>query len=439
MNPSTIEIVATVLFGIAIMHTFLVKRFETLAHRYPEGSIGENAFHLLGEVEVVFGIWATAFLIIFTLLVGGHHVIDYLESRYVIDGAKNPVGIQFIEPMFVFAIMTMAATRPVLQVAEAFIRLFSKLLPIGRDPAFFMSCLVIGPILGSFITEPAAMTVTALLLKRGFYDRGISKKLMYATIGLLFVNISIGGTLTQFAAPPVVMVASKWNLDMAYMFTHFGWKAAIAILISSAVVTAVFLKELRSLPPAAADDDAKRLRVPIGLMIIHIALIGGVVVTSHHPAAFMGFFLLFLGIATVTKEYQDDLKVREALLVAYFLMGLVVLGGLQTWWLQPTLTSMSDLPLYFGATGLTAVTDNAALTFLGSQVEGLSEASKYALLAGAVTGGGLTVIANAPNPAGYGILKSSFGDTGISPLGLFAAALPPTVVAIFAFLLLPNL
>jgi Na+/H+ antiporter NhaD/arsenite permease-like protein len=119
-------------------------------------------------------------------------------------------------------------------------------------------------------------------------------------------------------------------------------------------------------------------------------------------------------------------------------MGLVVLGGLQKWWLQPVLSNMSELPLYFGSTGLTAITDNAALTFLGSQVEGLSEASRYALVAGAVTGGGLTVIANAPNPAGYGILKGSFGDTGVSPLLLFLNALPWTIMAIAAFMLLPS-
>jgi Na+/H+ antiporter NhaD/arsenite permease-like protein len=90
--------------------------------------------------------------------------------------------------------------------------------------------------------------------------------------------------------------------------------------------------------------------------------------------------------------------------------------------------------LYFIATALTAITDNAALTYLGSLVEGTSDAFKYALVAGAVTGGGLTVIANAPNPAGYSILKDHFRDESISPLWLLVAATPPTVVAIIAFL-----
>ncbi len=438
MNPSTIEILATCLFGLAILHTFMVKRFEVLAHRYPSGSMGENVFHLLAEVEVVFGIWATVFLVSFTALLGGDAAIGYLESRFALPGAAGPVSIHFTEPLFVFAIMAMAATRPVLEVARRAIEAVSRLLPLPREMAFFSACLVVGPLLGSFITEPAAMTVTALLLKQRFYDRGMSTKLMYATIGLLFVNVSIGGTLTHFAAPPVVMVAAKWDLDMAYMLTHFGWKAAVAVILGTALTTIAFRKELRAMVPAGPSSDT-RAPVPVWLMVVHLVMIGGVVATSHHVPAFIGIFLLFLGFTDVTREHQDDLKLREALLVAYFLMGLVVLGGLQTWWLQPTLTSMNDLPLFFGATGLTALTDNAALTFLGSQVEGLSEASKYALLAGAVTGGGLTVIANAPNPAGYGILKGSFGVSGMSPLMLLLAALPATVLAILAFLLLPHL
>jgi len=440
VNPSNIEILATVLFALAILHTFLVKRFETLATRFPEGSVGENLFHLLGEVEVVFGFWAIAFLVAFAAMLGGDQSIAYLEGHYTPAGATQPVAINFTEPLFVFAIMAMAATRPVLEVARRIIEAVSRVLPIGREPAFYASCLVVGPILGSFITEPAAMTVTALLLKQRFYDRGISNRLMYATLGLLFVNVSIGGTLTHFAAPPVVMVASKWNLDIAYMITHFGWKAAVAIILSTAVVTAAFLRELTSLGerPDLAKPTSK-LPVPLWLMVVHLGLIAGVVATSHHIPAFIGIFLFFLGVTDVTREYQDELQLREALLVAFFLMGLVVLGGLQKWWLQPVLAGMDEIPLFFGATGLTAITDNAALTFLGSQVEGLSDASKYALLAGAVTGGGLTVIANAPNPAGFGILKGSFGVTGISPLGLLGAALPPTLVAIGAFLLLPNL
>jgi hypothetical protein len=61
---------------------------------------------------------------------------------------------------------------------------------------------------------------------------------------------------------------------------------------------------------------------------------------------------------------------------------------------------------------------------------------ELAVLAGAVAGGGLTVIANAPNPAGQSILVSRFGDEGISAVKLFLWAILPTVIMRAAFMLL---
>jgi len=273
-----------------------------------------------------------------------------------------------------------------------------------------------------------------LLLKRRYFDRGISRKLAYATLGLLFVNVSIGGTLTHFAAPPVLMVANKWNWGLGFMFQTFGWRAAAACGISTAIVAAMFWKELNSLE---ADRDAGA-RVPLWLTSVHGVFLALVVAFAHHPDIFFGIFILFLGLVTATREHQEALKLREGLLVGFFLAGLVTLGSLQAYWLKPLIQSLNGHALFFGATALTALTDNAALTYLGSLVEGISDELKYALVAGAVTGGGLTVIANAPNPAGIGILQSAkvFEGEGISPLGLFLGALLPTAVAVVFFWLL---
>jgi Na+/H+ antiporter NhaD/arsenite permease-like protein len=70
---------------------------------------------------------------------------------------------------------------------------------------------------------------------------------------------------------------------------------------------------------------------------------------------------------------------------------------------------------------------------LGSLVEGTTQEFRIALVAGAVTGGGLTVIANAPNPAGLSILKEYFTGKVVNPTYLFVAALIPTLVAVIAF------
>jgi Putative Na+/H+ antiporter len=157
------------------------------------------------------------------------------------------------------------------------------------------------------------------------------------------------------------------------------------------------------------------------------------VFTNHHPEAFFGLFLLFLGLAEAYRRHHDRLLLREGLMVAFFLAGLVVLGGQQRWWLQDVLSRLDETTLFYGAAALTAITDNALLTYLGSLVEGVTADYKYALVAGAVAGGGLTVIANAPNPAGFAILKDNFEDQSINALGLFLAALPPTLVAVLSF------
>jgi len=423
MNPSTIEILASVLFAVAVVHTFCVKRFAHWAHLSPPDSVQRHFLHFLAETEVVFGLWAAAlFLGIAIATKSLHNAIEYV------------VGLNFTEPKFVFVIMVVAATRPVVKLAEAFISLAARALPLKEGLAFYLAALILGPLLGSLITEPAAMTLLALVLKRRYFDCGISRRLAYATLGLLFVNVSIGGTLTHFAAPPVLMVAAKWNWDSAFMFSHFGWRAAAACTVSAVLVASFFRAELSRVEPVRDQSE----RIPIWLTATHLVALALVVLFAHYPDLFFGVFVLFLGVVTATQRHQEPLKLREGLLVGFFLAGLVTLGSLQAYWLKPLIESLNGSALFFGATGLTALTDNAALTYLGSLVEGISDELKYALVAGAVTGGGLTVIANAPNPAGVGILQSArvFQDEGISPLGLFLGALFPTAVAVVFFWLL---
>jgi uncharacterized membrane protein len=426
MNPSIMELSATIIFALAVIHTFLVSKFAKIAHHYPQGSVGENFFHFMAEVEAVFGLWVVPFLIIVTSTSGWHGTIEYLE------------GLNFTEPAFVFVIMAMAGTRPVIKLAEKIIVTISHAVPLPRKMAFYFTALVIGPLLGSFITEPAAMTVTAIILLKNFYSKDeMSTKFKYATIGLLFVNISIGGTLSHFAAPPVLMVAGKWGWGFAHMASHFGYKAVIACIISALTITMFFKKELQGGFELRPDNTAK-MHPPMWVTLLHVVFLAAVVVTAHHMVIFLGLFLFFLGFTVVSNEYQDEVQVKSSLMVGFFLAGLIVLGTPQKWWLQPLIAGLSDQILYFGSTGLTALTDNAALTYLGSLVE-LSDSAKYYLVAGAVTGGGLTVIANAPNPAGFGILKDAFGEDGISPLGLLKGALYPTLIAILCFELLPHL
>ncbi len=417
-SPTLIQIVGATLFGLAVLHTFSTKFFEHLAHTQPRHA---GIWHLLGEVEVVFGFWALVLVLFMFSINGKTEATAYLESR------------NFTEPMFVFAIMVIAGTRPILQFADTLVRAIARYMPLQRGMALYFLVLALVPLLGSFITEPAAMTLAALILRDTLFSRDVSTRLKYVTLGVLFVNISIGGTLTPFAAPPVLMVAAKWNWDMWFMVSTFGWKAAIAVVVNAGAAMLIFRKDLAHM---AAQPAGQGAAVPFSVVLVHLVFLVLVVVFAHHPVLFMGLFLFFMGFATAYQRHQNPLILREALLVAFFLAGLVVLGGLQQWWLEPVLMRMDADAVFFGATALTAITDNAALTYLGSLVEGLSLEFKTALVAGAVTGGGLTLIANAPNPAGAAILKEKFADNAIHPLGLLAGALPPTLVAIVAFRLL---
>lgn len=437
------NLVATAIFLLAILHTFLAPVFTRLSHRFEnqhrerhgtgaanEVSFKAQIFHFLGEVEAIFGIWVVPLLLAIVLAKG------WPTAKHYISG-----GLNFTEPIFVVVIMAISASRPILRVAE---RLMSAIAALGRRSAaaWWLSILTIAPLLGSFITEPAAMTIAALLLAQKFYDRKPSAKFAYATLGLLFVNISVGGTLTHFAAPPVLMVAGKWGWGMSHMLTHFGWKAFLGIATANVLYFLYFRKEFAQLTPAAtADGDAANSwenrdnPIPAWITIIHIAFLGWTVANSHYPALFVGGFLFFLAFSEATEHHQNELRLRSPLLVGFFLAGLVVHGGLQGWWIEPVLSRLEKIPLLLGASVLTAFNDNAAITYLASLVPTFSPELKYAVVAGAVAGGGLTVIANAPNPAGQSILSKYFPD-GVSPLKLFLAALAPTLIMILAYSLL---
>lgn len=412
------EIVAAIVFALALLHTFTAKSFEVLANRHPNHS---GLFHLLGEVEVVFGFWAFILIALFALFAGSSHAISYVESRH------------YTEPMFVFVVMVVAASQPVLSMVRGLIQALARMMPFNNVLAEVWLSLAAVPLLGSFITEPAAMTLAALILAPLVFKQGMPEWLKYAALGVLFVNISIGGTLTSYAAPPVLMVAAAWQWDSMFMVNTFGWKAAIAVLINATAVSYMLRKHIANGKNAA--KTLKNAKIPLLISLIHIIFLISVIVFAHHPVLFFGLFLLFLGFTQAYERYQSPLIIKEGLLVGFFLAGLVVLGGMQQWWLQPIVSSLAPLQLFFGATALTAITDNAALTYLGAQITGLSDAAKYMLMAGAVTGGGLTIIANAPNPAGATLLKQGFNDGSISAVQLLLAALPPTIVAAAAFLI----
>ena len=414
MSPTLVQSIALVIFVIAILHTFSVKFFKSLAQKFPRH---HNLFDMLAEVEIVFGFWAIVLVLTIFFLQGKTETVNYLNNQ------------SYVEPLFVFVIMVIAASKPILDFSLTCVKKISALLPVNKSLSLFLITMSFVPLLGSFITEPAAMTLAALILRDHFYSKKISNKFKYGIIGTLFVNVSIGGAMTPFAAPPILMVAAKWNWDLNFMMSTFAWRTVLAVFINSIILTFLFRNELIKL----GESKIRTIKIPSFVLILHLILLLGVIIFVHDLIIFLGIFLIFLAVVNAFNQYQDKLIINQAFLVSLFLAGLVVLGGQQKWWLQTVLAKLTPDQIYYVATALTAVTDNAALTYLASLVDGLSDQFKYAIAAGAITGGGLTVIANAPNPAGYSILNKKFSGGIISPLYLFLSALGPTIVAIICY------
>ena len=543
------NLVAALIFFLAIIHTFLTSKFLAIAHKWEhdhedkkkQGQVhkhsvhhGAELFHFLGEVEAVFGIWAIAL---------GGAIFFFYDWMTLVNYISHKVN--FTEPMFVVVIMTLASTRPILKISEIIMWRIANLMG-GTLTAWWFTILTLGPLLGSLITEPAAMTISALLLGHKLYDLEPGEKFKYATLGLLFVNISVGGTMSHFAAPPVLMVTGSWNWGMSHMILNFGWKALVGILISNGIYFLIFRKELlalqeafairslthriqekylshsaleaefdqivaavdkemkfaanfdqqigeliqntrrrmreriddqhlenflregldpslvqaafdqrfdeikllqmrRALPALLPEDKRPELRdpqwderddpVPAWIIIVHVIFMGWTIFNAHHPELFIPGLLFFLGFAQVTSPFQNRIDLKPALLVGFFLGGLVIHGGVQGWWIAPVLGNLKEVPLMVVSTVLTAFNDNAAITYLSTLVPKFTDSLKYAVVAGAVAGGGLTVIANAPNPAGQAILKKYF-ENGVSPAGILAGALLPTLIVWLCFLIL---
>ena len=470
ISANPFNLVVSLIFLIAILHTFMANKLTAKAHQIHEehdermkaaGASGEEIkhdvpfkaelFHFLGEVEVVFGMWVIAVLFVTIGFFDWATFKNYMVYDRV-----------FIEPMFVVVIMAIASTRPVVKFSEQLLGLAAGLGGHSKA-AWWFSILLIAPLLGSFITEPAAMTIAALLLANQFYKYKPSSGFAYATIGLLFVNISVGGTLTHFAAPPVLMVATPWNWDMSFMASNFGWKAALGILISNVIYFIIFRSqfakmgkqdeveasanfhtpEVQTLKPGQISHEEfearwseREIPIPWWVTLVHIFFLAWTVYTAHYPALFIPGLLFFLGFLSLTATHQNKVELKGPIMVGFFLGGLIIHGGLQAWWIAPVLGSLAELPLMLTATVLTAVNDNAAITYLATLVPNLSPGSQYAVVAGAVTGGGLTVIANAPNPAGQSILGRFF-ENGVNPLKLLIAALIPTIIMGICFMVLP--
>lgn len=431
--------VALFLFVCAVLHTLSVHKIHEWARKMEtkqtpgrEGhrrsrSIGVQILYFLSEIEIVFAVWSIPVFIAITFFYNMAVAVEYMNTR------------DYTEALFIVIILTVTSTKPIIQMAEHFIAYLAEKMGNSLS-SWWLVLLTVGPILGSFVTEVGAMALCALLLSRQFYHYHPSPKLAYATLALLFVNISVGGLLTNFASPAVLILAHCWHWTTLDMFVDFGWKSTIGILLSNLLYFFYFRKEFAELNEKhrASGKCFIQLKehpsdfIPNWITCAHVFFIVWIVAASHYPAIFFAGFILFLGFYHSTRGHQYALNLTRPLMVGIFLAGLVIHGGLQGWWVIKALKGLSPLGVMGTAMTLTAFNDNAAISYLAILVPNWGDIYQYAVFTGVVAGGGLTVIANAPNPAGYVILKPYFPQ-GISPLKLFLAALIPTLILYLLF------
>ena len=120
-----------------------------------------------------------------------------------------------------------------------------------------------------------------------------------------------------------------------------------------------------------------------------------------------------------------------------FLAGLVIHGGFQGWWIETLLGDLGYGAMMLVGAILTAVNENTTVAYLACLLKGLEPSVQYALVSGLVAGGGLTIMAHAPNPVGQALLRPYF-RRGISPWNLFLSALLPTLIFLAIFYFFPG-
>jgi Na+/H+ antiporter NhaD/arsenite permease-like protein len=540
LEKAPFNAIVTIIFFIAIAHSLSVNFFSKKAQQFEhefdllkaQGKVSRESrsmkatmFHFLSEVEVVFGLWAVVLGITCSSYYSWHTFVQYLNT------------LSYREPIFIIIIMIIASSRPILKLFELILWRIVKIFK-GSIESWWLSILLLSAFLSSFITGPAAMTICAMLLSEKFFVLNPSKSFKYMTLALLFVNISVGGAMTNFASPPVLMVVDKWDWDLVFMFTNFGWKSIIAVVIGTVSYFLIFKNEFKSLKKPHDDLQFKRYiqnrfisqkelellfenleqnidarmgftnelkafssilkdnmkeiarrklteqelaefdvnnaidekfeniankqfrrtipgllspeerdnyldpdwdlrddRVPFWIMGVHLLFMLWTIMNAHESALFLAGFLFYLGFYQITSFYQNKIEFRPALLVGFFLAGLIVHGTLQAWWIAPILGSLPPLGLNLASIILTSFNDNASITYLSTLVPNFSDTLKYAVVSGAITGGGLTIIANSPNPIGQSILKPYFKQ-GIEAGSLLKFALLPTMIATVVFFML---
>ncbi len=377
-------------------------------------------YRFVSKVEIVFVLWAVPLFFWFLYTEGYRVTMAYFNSR------------NYNSAMFIVVIFLLLESRPIVYFAE---RLLSSIARIGKTSpkSWWWTLMIATPLLTFLLKESGAMIIGATLLVRHFYAFSPSSRFAYATLGLLFSNISIGGLSSSISSRAMFVILPSLKWGHKFVFQYFAWKATLAILVSTTVCYLIFRKEFDTFPTTVLNRDFKGERVPWWIICIHIILVWIVVWSRYTPLFIVAILLFYIGFQRFTIFYQSPLNIPKACLVGLFYAGMVIFGDLQEWWVLGIMHGMSDFGYMISSYMLSIFLDNALVNYLVHNLPVATDCYLYLVITGCMAAGGLTLLANMPNIIGYLLLRPAFRDSSISQGKLFLAALGPSFISLIVF------
>ena len=426
MTPTPFQLFSTLIFALSIVHVFFTPTIFKAAlalqkkQKHHEWQVTIETLLLLSEIELVFGLWLIPLFGGYALFYSWSESLGYLTSR------------DYTEALYMVVIVLIVSASPLITFGE---KVLEKIARLGKDSptSWWWVILCLGPLSSMLLKEPGAMALLAVLLGRKFYHFRPSNAFKYVTLALLFLNVALSGLLSSFSSRSLYLLTSKRELSTYYMLRTFGWKALLGILLITSVAYLVFRKEFRKFPGRVpALERGERKKVPLWVTLGHLLFAASVAYVGNQGPLLVLLGLCFLGFYKITAIYQHTHVIKQAFFVGFFFAALLILGELQGWWIREIFPHLEALGTEVATLILSAFIDNAVVIYLVPDIFSLTDPRFYAAVVGSIAAGGLTVIANVPNPIGYTLLSPYF-KRKISGIGLFTAALIPTLLIFLLF------
>lgn len=428
---TTLQIGATSLFVLSIIHMFLAPWFTRLYRFFQHKKIVfperwkkylwlSEFFRLIGRIELVFILWSIPLFFLFIYTEGYRITMAYFNTR------------NYTFALFIMIMWILLGSKPISYLAE---HTFAKIASIGRQSpkSWWLTVMFVAPLSTSFLKETGAIIIATTLLAKYFYDLSPSSKFAYATMGLLFSNISVGGLLTASSSRSLSMVYPVLRWSHSEVIINFGWKALLAICISTLTYYYIFRKEFKNFPNKVAYIVKSNRKIPVWMICSHILFLYTLIHFRSIPILMGGVLILFLFFHRLTIFYQRKIDLLKIGFLGLFFLGMSFLGGLQEWWILSLIKKMSDFGYMLTSYMLSIFLDNVLVNLMMHDVPMVTDCYLYLIISGCVAAGGLTLISNTPNIVGYSALRPFFQTPSFSFWKLFVSSLFPSIVAFLIF------